>query len=237
MSKQRITSRLANKQTKELTKQSIVLFLLAILIATIFMVVVLPEAVRLFFEILDKQTVIEQDSGLPPQRPIVSAIPEFTNQSQLELSGYSQPNSTVKILLNHQEYDQADVSEEGSFSQTIKLNQGNNLITIFSVAQNGLESQQLNFQVVLDTEPPPIKIGFPEDGQRIELKENQTILIEGETKPKTRIFINGRVTVADSEGFFSQRYHLSEGDNQLEFRAVDEAGNEAETTITVHYRD
>jgi len=237
MPKQRISSRLANKQKKELTKQSIVLFILAILIAIIFFVVVLPSAVRLFFEVLDKQTVIEQDSGLPPQRPIVAAVPEFTNQAELEISGYSQPNSTVKVLLNHQEYTQEEIDEDSTFSISIKLNQGANQIAVFAIDTNEQESQQQNFQVILDTEPPPIKIGFPEDGQRFELKENQTVVIEGESEPKARVFINGRVTIADSEGFFSQRYYLSEGENLLEFKAVDEAGNESETTITVHYRD
>lgn len=237
MPKQRITSRLANKQKKELTKQSIVLFILAILIAIIFFMVVLPGAVRLFFEILDKQTVIEQDFGLPPQRPIVAAVPEFTSQAELEISGYSQPDSTVKVLLNHQEYAKKEIIEDGSFSISIKLNQGANQIAVFAIDANEQESQQQNFQIILDTEPPSIKIGFPEDGQKFELKENQTILIEGESEPRARVLINGRVTVANSEGLFSQRYHLSEGDNQLEFKAVDEAGNESETVITVHYRD
>lgn len=237
MTKKRVTSRLANKQKKELTKQSVVLLLLSMLIGVIFLVVILPGAIKLFFEVLDKRTVIEQESQLPPQAPIVASPPEHTNNSSLELSGYSEPNSLIKVLLNQREYDSVDVDDEGSFKINIELNQGDNYITLFTLGSNELESQRVTFNVVLDTEVPPIKIGNPEDGQKFETKENQTITIEGETEPKAKVYINNRLVLADSEGLFNYRYYLSDGDNKIEIKAVDEAGNEAETELTVHYRD
>lgn len=237
MPKNRVTSRLANKQKKELTKQSIVLLLLSLLIGVIFLVVILPGAIKLFFEIIDKQTVIEQDSGLPPQAPIVASPPEFTNNSSLELSGYSQPSSTIKVMVNNQERDSVEVDEEGSFQVNLKLNQGNNQISLYTIGKNELESNRVTYNVVLDTEEPQIKIGNPEDGQRFETKENQTITIEGETKPKAKIYINNRLVLANTEGLFTYKYYLSDGENKIGIRVVDEAGNEAETELTVHYRD
>jgi len=237
MSKKRVTSRLANKQKKELTKQSLVLLLLSIFIGVLFLVVILPGAIKLFFEVLDKRTVIEQESQLPPQAPIIASPPEYTNSSSLELSGFSEPNSLVKVLLNQQEYDSVNVDDEGSFKLNIELNQGDNFITLFTFGNNELESQRVTYDVVLDTETPPIKMGNPEDGQKFETKENQTITVEGETEPQAKVYINNRLVLADSEGLFNYRYYLSDGDNKIEIKVVDEAGNEAETELTVHYRD
>lgn len=236
MPKKRITSRLANKQKKELTKQSIVLILLSLLITIIFLLVVLPSAVRLFFEILDDQTVIEQDAGLPPQPPIVASPPEHTNQESLTLRGFTQAEVTVVMLINHQEVETVQADENGEFELELDLNPGNNLVTLYSVNDREVESAQTNFQINLDTTSPEIKIGAPEEGERFELRENQTIQIQGETKPRARVFIDGRVTMADAEGNFSQRYHLEEGENKIEIRVIDQAGNEAETELTVFFR-
>lgn len=237
MARKRISSRLAKKQKQELTKQSIVLLILSIVIGAIFIVVVLPNAVRLFFEVLDSQTIIEESSGLPPQTPLIEAPASHTNNPKLELTGYASANSTVHLLLNSQKETSVEVDDEGMFEVEIALNEGENLLSLFATDDNDTESQTVNYQVTLDTSEPEIKIGRPEPDQKFELKENQTIQVEGETKPRARVFIDGRMVIADAEGLFSQRYHLSEGENNIEIRVVDQAGNESETELTVFFRE
>jgi bacillopeptidase F len=237
MAKKRISSRLAKKQKQQLTKQSLVLLALSIIIGGIFLIVVLPNAVRLFFEVLDKQTIIEQDSGLPPQTPLIESPPSYTNEAKLKLSGYASANSTVHLLLNSQKETSVEAGEEGMFEVEVALSDGENLISLYSTNEADLESQTVSYQVNLDTKEPEIKIGSPEPDQKFELKDNQTIQVVGETEPRAKVFIDSRMVVADADGLFSQRYHLSEGENKIEIRVIDQAGNEAETELTVFFRE
>ncbi len=236
MKQNRISSRLASKQSKELTKQSIWLIVLSLLIGLIFVGLVLPNAVKLFFEILDKKTVIDQDLGLPPQIPIVSAPPEFTNQPQLVISGYAQLDTQIGIKFNQNELDKIYVDDQGAFSINLSLQQGENFIELYAINEKNLESSRSLFIVTYDSEPPPIKLGHPENEQRFELKENQTITIEGETEPKAKLLINSRLVTADEEGLFNYRYYLNEGENKIQIKATDQAGNSSETELKVYFR-
>lgn len=236
MPRKRVTSRLANKQKKDLTKQSIVLLVMSVVIGIIFLVVVLPNAVRLFFEVLDEQTVIDQDSGLPPQPPLIQAPPSHTNTSKLTLSGFAQPDTTVHLLINNQKEASAEIDDTGELNIDIALREGENLVSLYATDQANTESQTVTYNITLDTRAPEIKIGRPEEGQTFELLENQTITIEGETKPRAQVYINGRMVVADAEGLFSQRYHLTEGENKIGIKVIDQAGNESETEITAFFR-
>jgi hypothetical protein len=237
MRKKRVTSRLANKQKKDLTKQSIILLILSILIGAIFLVIVLPNAVRLFFEVLDEQTIIDQDSGLPPQPPLIEAPPLHTNTSKLSLSGYAQPSTTVHVLVNSQKETSIDINDDGEFALELALNEGENLLSLFTTNQANVESKTITHNITVDTKPPEIKIGFPEPDQTFELIENQTITIEGETKPRSQVSINNRMVIANSEGLFNYRYHLSEGENKIEIKVRDQAGNESETELTVFFKE
>ncbi|KUK79756.1 MAG: Peptidoglycan-binding lysin domain protein [Microgenomates bacterium 39_7] len=237
MSRKRVTSRLANKQKKELTKQSIILLVLSILIGVIFLVIVLPNAVRLFFEILDEQTILEQDSGLPPQPPLIEAPPTHVNSSKLTLSGFAQPNTTVHLLVNNQKETSVEIDETGELEVEVALQEGENQISLYATNQADTESRPVTYNITLDTKAPEIKIGYPEPGQTFELLENQTITIEGETKPRSQVNINNRMVIANSEGLFNYRYFLSEGENKIKIKVTDQAGNESETEISVFFRE
>lgn len=237
MPKQRITSRLANKQKKELTRQSIVLVILSLLIGAVFILVVLPGAVRLFFEILDKQTELGSTEALPLQPPIASPPPEFTNQASLTLQGFADQGSVVHAEINNQVQRKTAVNDQGEFSLEIQLREGENAVGLFATNDQGAESATRIYLVTLDTTPPQIKIGSPDEGARFQTREEQTQVIQGETKPRSRVLINDRLVMADTEGYFSYRYHLSEGENQILIKATDQAGNEAETQLTLYFRD
>lgn len=236
MKKTRISSRLAAKQSKELTKQSIWLIILSIIIGLIFFGLVLPNAVRLFFEILDKNTVIDQDLDLPPQSPVAVAPPEYTNQKHLVVSGYAQMDTQVGMKFNEAEQDAVAVDDQGAFSFEIDLVEGENLLELYAINDKNLESSRSFYVVVFDSQPPAIKLGHPENEQHFELKENQTISIEGETEPHAKLLINTRLVTANDEGLFSYRYYLNEGENKIQIKATDRAGNSNEIELKVYFR-
>ncbi len=233
----RVSSRLAKKKKKELTKQSLVLLLLSILLGSIFIFFILPSAVRLFFEILDEETNVNQVSTIPPQPPILASPPKHTKKSEIELDGYGKAGAKLHLVVNNQKQDEVEINEEGQFTVVAKLQEGENRVLLYSSDEAGNESTDKIYLINKDTKPPQIKIGFPEDGASFNLKEDQTITIRGETEPDAQVYINDVLTYANSQGQFNHRFALKQGENKIEIKVEDQAGNQSQHELTVKYRD
>lgn len=236
MSKSRVTSRYAQKQKKELTKQSLWLFGLSILIGLLFLIVILPNAIKLFFNILDKKTEITQQVDIPPQPPIVSSPQEYTNQSEITLTGYATSNTKLRLEVNNQTQDSVEVSDAGEFEIAVKLSAGENTVKLFTINSNNVESEPRRLSILLDTQAPEIELLSPADGAVFRLKEEQVLKVEGLTKPRSQVFLNDSLTYSDSNGNFSFRHQLSNGENKLRLKVIDRSGNETEKELTVFYR-
>ena len=237
MSKKRITSRLDKRKKKELTKQSLVLVVLSLVAILVFVFVVLPNAVQMLFNLLDQGTNLAPIDNIPPQPPTISAPPEATPSAKLSLAGFGEAESKVYLIVNNQEQDLTQVNKDGQFSVVVELTEGENTIKLYSVDAAGNESINKSYQIVKDTQKPSIKIGYPEAGASFELKEEQTVNIQGETEPRAKVYINENLTYGNTQGLFSYRYRLEEGENKIKIKAIDLAGNEAEHELIVKYRD
>jgi len=237
MSKKRITSRLTKRKKKELTKQSLVLIMISLVAILVFIFVILPNAVQIFFNLLDKGTNLAQLDNIPPQPPTIFAPPEATPSAKLSLSGFGEAKSIVYVIVNNQKQDQTTVNDNGQFSTIIELTEGKNTIKLYSVDDAGNESVNKSYQIIKDTQKPNIKIGYPEDGTNFELKEEQVVNIQGETEPRAKVYINENLTYSNTQGLFSYRYRLDEGENKIKIKVVDLAGNEAEHELIIKYRD
>jgi hypothetical protein len=236
MSKKRVTSRLANKQRKELTKQSIVLIALSIIIGLLFLLIILPHGVRLFFRILDQQVDLTQREEIAPLPPMASLTQDITNESQVEISGFGEANSVIKVEVNNKFSQEKETNDSGEFKVSIDLIEGENIIRLINVNENGVESSPRIFTITKDTSAPEIIITHPEDGAEFKLREEEIIQVQGETKPRSEVYLNDRLSYADSNGFFSIRHQLKSGENILSIRVVDRAGNETEKEIIVYYQ-
>jgi len=83
-----------------------------------------------------------------------------------------------------------------------------------------------------DAEPPLLEITSPEEGAEFEEK---TITFAGVTEPGARVFAGKYEADVDTEGNWHIALILGEGKNVARFVARDEAGNEAEASVTVYY--
>lgn len=88
-----------------------------------------------------------------------------------------------------------------------------------------------------DTSPPVIKITTSEFGKKVTNDRNLRIVGVVTDKPaggkNLKFFVNGQ-GVRLIAGIVNTSYILKEGENVLEFRAVDEAGNEGRETKTIY---
>lgn len=233
----RVSSRLAKKKQKEMARQSFVFLALAIIISLVFVVVVLPNAVKLFFDILDQETALGPIDTIPPQPPMIAAPPEATSSAKIKLSGYGEASLELYVVVNNQEQAKKTINDNGQFEITAKLEEGPNLVKFYSVDEAGNESATKGYQILMDIQKPEIKIGYPEDGANFELTEERIVNIQGETEARAKVFIDEHLVYADNQGRFNYRYRLDEGENKIMIRAIDRAGNDNEFELTIGFRD
>ncbi len=232
-----VTSRLAQKEQKKLMKQTLIISGVAVFVLVAFVFVILPQVIRFAANVLDGAPIGEPSDSVPPQAPIISAPVTATYSATLAVSGVGEPETEAVVVVNSQEVGRAPIDTEGDFDLDVPLSEGENTLTFYSIDKAGNESVKTqNYVVTLDTEAPTISVEQPLDGQTIELRKNQTTDVKGTTEPHAQVFINDRLVYANAAGAFSLKYQLNEGENKLTVRAVDKAGNESQTELTVTFR-
>jgi len=231
------SSRLLKKQEKEMRQQTFFFIFLSIALLLLFIFIIVPNLIRLFFNFFNNDQTATMEDNVPPTVPILFEVPpEATFSAQLKLDGYADPNSKVVYVLNGDQVEEDEVTEEGQFSQEIQLEKGENQLTIYAVNESGTESlQSKSDQIIFDDEPPTINIVEPEPDSVIELKRNRNTSVSGETEPLSKVYLNDRLIMVDGSGQFHSTYYLDEGDNTLNFVAIDPAGNRSELEIKVKF--
>lgn len=231
-----VSSRLAKKEQKKLARQTFFFIFLAIGLVVLFLFVILPGFIRLANEMLGTEVTFHQEDTIPPQVPVMMAPPTAVSQSQLELTGFGEAESEMVLVVNGREITRTTADADGSFSFTFELEEGENMIAAYSIDAAGNESAlSRSYQVSYYNQPPKLEVISPEPDARFETRSAQTISITGETDPGSRVFLNDRLLMTNSEGVFSGSFVLDEGENELIFRAVDRAGNESEQTFRVEF--
>lgn len=232
------TSRLVKREKSKIQKQTFTYLLFGIVILLLFIFLIVPNLIRLFFAIIDKESPLEEKDIAPPQVPVLSSNPvEATFSASLNLAGFAEPKSKVIFLLNSAKSAEIIVSEEGKFEHELELVEGQNELSIFGLDEAGNESLKTrSYLITRDSEAPILEIEEPKDGEVIELKKNRTVTIKGKTEPEAKVFINSRLVLADKEGNFSSNYYLDEGKNELVFEATDKATNKTQKKIEVEFK-
>ena len=231
------TSRLARRQGKKIIRQSTRMIILAILGVILFIFVIMPQVVQLFFRLFGTGDLSPLTSDtVPPQVPVLSTLPEATKEATLEMAGYCEPDSQVVVVRNGDEVGKTKVKSDGQFSYTLELMDGDNTIDVYGVDETGNQSNSRTVLIIRDTQTPSLSFEDLADGKQITLRENQTLQIRGETEPDSQLTLNDRSVYVSSDGTFSASYYLQEGNNTLRFVVTDKAGNRTERTVTINFR-
>jgi hypothetical protein len=233
-----VSSRLVRKEEKKVVKQTLMILGLAVVMLIAFVFLVIPGLIRITVAILGGNTTgLGQEDTIPPQIPILAAPFEATASTQISLTGYGEAGSTIVALVNETQQKEVKAQDDGSFAIEIDLTQGENKVAAFAKDTAGNESDvSTTYSVALDATAPKIELEEPQDGQQYELRKNQMMTIKGTSEAGAKIYVNGRLTVAREDGTFSTTYQLHEGENKLQFEAVDKAGNTTQHEVTVSFR-
>ncbi len=172
---------------------------------------------------------IELDTQAPPLQ--IANLPDGlrVGEDTLEIEGVTEANAIVIIGGDLQP---VQVNEQGRFSISKKLSEGNNSFSIEASDQAG-NSTKVQRGVMLITEAPEIIINSPQDGAWI---NNQFLSVSGQTTPNSMVSINGESTSTNDNGLFEYELLLDEGENNLQIEVIDELGNKTSLDRKVYLK-
>lgn len=210
-------------------------FLTVVLLVLIFMFG-MKTAVKISEVFQNRQSL--PSSNLYPNtlpEPQFQSFPLATNSAEFNIAGFSLANQKVELYFESDLVETIPVDAEGRFEATIRLSLGiNNLyaVTVDNQNQKSLPSASLN--ILYKNTPPLLEVLEPENN--ILIKKNPSLVIRGKTENETKIYINNRLVVTDSEGIFSFSVKLDEGKNTYKISAVDIAKNINEKELIVNFQ-
>ncbi len=213
------------------------LIVASIVILLGFIFVVIPGFIRIINALLSDSSSFKQSDTLPPQVPILSAPVPATNSAQLSIQGFGEANSTLVFLLNGSKDQELKISEQPNYANELSKLEVENTMSANPIDEAENESAvSKSYLVLLDTEKPTLQLDALTEGQEIQGRANQDLTIKGLTEAKARVMVNDRLVFPDSEGAFSHRVRLTEGENILKFTVTDQGGNVLEQEIKVTFK-
>ena len=232
-------TRLQRKREKDSLKQAFKYLLLAFGLLFLLIRFGLPALINMaafLGDINSSNQPIEKQESPPILAPRLNPLPMATVSAEINISGYSQPGSTVKLFLRGISIEEITADANGEFSfNKIHLKDGENEIYAEANDNQGKDSEpSITYKVILDSEAPKLEVSRPEDGQRF-FDKDSPITVAGNTEAGTNLTINNRFVLVKDDGSFSATQSLTAGDNQIEVVVRDDAGNETKKSLKVNY--
>lgn len=232
-------TRLQRKREKDSLRQAFKYLLLAFGLLFLLIRFGLPALIKMatfLGDINSSNQPIEKQESLPILAPRLNPLQLATASAEINISGYSQAGSTVKLFLRGISIEETTADANGEFSfKSVHLKDGGNEIYAEANDNQGQESApSTTYTVTLDSEAPKLELSQPQDGQRF-FDKDSPITITGKTEPGTDLTINNRFVLVKDDGSFSATQSLTSGDNQIEILVRDDAGNETKKSLKVNY--
>lgn len=173
---------------------------------------------------LPSDTVVVEENGQPTF---------FTAQSGVGLRIQSQPNVTVEVFANEELIGAVRTDDAGQAALAfVPPDEGTFGITAVMANAAGEKSLPSVPQwFVIDRTRPGLWLDEPEEPQ----VSTQDVVVAGRTEPGVRLTLNGQPVVVDAEGQFRLSITLTPGANDLNWVAVDPAGNAIHLQSVVEY--
>ena len=167
--------------------------------------------------------------------PILDPTFEATNTAKINVSGFGEKETTVKIIVNDEVFAKVPADKEGKFIvSNISLSEGTNSIKAITIKDDKQSSPSSALIVEYIKAAPKLEIEEPSEGENF-YSDKKNISITGITDKGNKVSINDHQAIVDQEGKFSYPVTLSEGDNNFKIIAYDNAGNQTTLERKVIY--
>jgi len=218
--------------------QQLVLSILGIIsLLFLFFYLGIPLLVKLsgFIAGFKKETAPTQNETNIVSEPFLDPLPTATNSAQIQVSGSANPGDDVILFVNDSKSGDKIVGKDGLFSfNNVSLDEGINEIYAQAKAGSKESSPSIKVKIVYKNNPPKLEIESPKNGDVFK-REQREIDIKGITDEEVTVSINDRLIIVEPNGNFSSTYRLIDGENKIEVKATDSAGNTQTVEIKVTY--
>lgn len=231
-------SRFEKKAEDEITRKTVFLGLMTVLVFVIIVVFGLPFLIKfsiILGEIKNRKNNEVIEKALPPLAPRLIVPYEATNSSRIEIKGLAEKNVLVELLKNDVSVGKMSANEAGEFSfGDILLDQGESIFTVIAISDKGDSSEpSKEARITFDDRPPElIMINPSEESLKVESSDFDIV---GKSEKGVSVTINGRLAMVDDEGKFKLKFQLNSGKNDIEIIIKDIAGNETRKSLTITY--
>lgn len=232
MARSRLSRRMESKTKKNLALSVLGIILIVLLVLKFGIPLLVNLSLFLSGSQSKEETKIQNSSFIDP--PILDSFPEATASANIIISGAASKEQTINLYINDNLIDTAIAEDNGRFSFRQTLKPGENNIKAKAVI-NGKESDFSNtIAIFFKSARPSLNLSFPSDNQSFS-KDQNVAEIKGTTDLDVRITVNGLWAITDSNGNFSYRLSLQNGENRIKITATDIAGNKTEKEIKINY--
>lgn len=231
-------TRLERKSEEQVTKKTVFLGVITILLFLAIIVFGLPFLIRFSVflgDIKNKKDTVVQEKVLPPLAPRLILPFDATNSAKISIKGLSDTGVNVELLKNDVSLEKTQSSENGDFAfNDIQLDKGENIFTAIAINDKGGSSEvSKQLKVIYDDQQPEVTMINPsEQSLNVDYSDFDVV---GKSEKGVSVLINGRVAMVDDEGKFKLKIQLNAGKNDIEVIVRDEAGNETKKNISITY--
>ena len=225
------------KEDEEITKKTVVLGGVTVLIFAIVLVFGLPLLIKLSVLLGNSKKLSknDQEKVLPPLPPRLVVSFEATNSAKFSISGVAEPKVEVELLKNDVSIGKKTVDDKGGFvfDNIILDNGGNTFTALASTQKEGNSELSKTVTVIYDDQPPSLNMINPsEDKVTVDSPDFDIV---GKSERGVSVTVNGRLALVDDEGMFKLKVQLNAGKNSLEIILRNPAGNEVKKNIEITY--
>ena len=231
-------SRLERKSEEVITKKTIILGLLTVLLFLLVVLFGLPFLIRFSIflgDIKNRREKEVKEKVLAPLPPRLIIPFEATNSARLAVKGVAEAGVVVELLKNDASIGKTEVPSSGEFVfEDIMLDQGENSFNALAMTERGGSSElSKTIITVYDNQPPVLTMINPsEDTIKVDSPDFDVV---GQSEKGVSVLVGGQVAMVDDEGKFKLKKQLNMGKNEVEIVVTDAAGNETRKNVEITY--
>jgi bacillopeptidase F len=229
-------SRLNRQNNDQVTKKTVLLGFLTIVLAIAVLAFGLPLLIKFsIFLGQGKSSASTVDKVLPPLAPRLVLPFEATNSAAIDVQGFAEAKVIVELFKNDVSVGKTEVTDSGDFAFSgVSLNEGdNNFSAVASTDKSGSGEKSTPIDLIYDKTPPSLTLTNPsEDSLSVDSADFD---ITGTTDKGASVVVNDRIAVVDDNGNFKLKWQLNTGKNDLQIIARDVAGNATAKSISITY--
>lgn len=231
-------SRLARKDDETITKKTIILGLLTLLLFLLVVLFGLPFLIRFSIflgDIKNRRDREVKEKILPPLPPRLVIPFEATNSARIVVKGVAEAGVLVELLKNDASIGKVEVPSNGEFAfEDIMLDEGENSFNALAMTERGGSSELSKTVItIFDNKAPELTMINPAEG--VIKVDSPDFEVSGSSEKGASVLVGGQVAIVDDGGKFKLKKQLNMGKNEIEVVVRDIAGNETRKKIEITY--